>query len=228
MALRIDEKGKFHGVLADWDLATIKELGEHQGDRRTGTVPFMALDALCDEFWIGKIPRVYHHELEGHIWVLPWVFFQYQDKQYTSHRMFKPWLDREVFTVRAAKRVFNDEVGSLLPRHTPRECWQEQWPLVPYTMYTLTSLNLFRQRLVRNLKPASDNLDILLWIQLPDTKKFTTIQLEYLTVWKNIARSLPREKADKCQKAVDLDVDIHDDTMLEPSYLNLFAEPDPL
>jgi hypothetical protein len=225
MALRIDEKGKFHGVLTDWDLATVKELGEHHGDRRTGTVPFMAIDILCDDFWKGKIPRMYRHELEGHVWVLPWVLFQYQDRKYTPHRLFEHWVNMNIVIVQSIKSRFCLDIGSLRRKHAPRESWQEQWPLVPYTMFTLNKLTQLRQELAREVDPDSDDPVLEYWIQLPDTKEFTALQLEYLVVWKNIARSLPPEKADECKEAVGLDVNINDDTILEQSYLTLFAKP---
>jgi hypothetical protein len=228
MALRIGEKGKILGVLTDWDLATVKELGEHHGDRRTGTIPFMAIDILCEDFWKGKIPRMYRHELEGFIWVLPWVLFQFQDKQYTPHGIFKTWIDIKYSTVQSAKRSFYIEFGSLVPDFTPGEAWQEQWPLVPYTMYTLNLLTTLRQHLARKLYPGDRDPTIRRWIQLPDTKGFVTNQLEYLVAWKNIARSLPPKMADLCKEDVDLDVDINDDAMFEQSYLDLFAEPDSL
>ncbi|KAI0684203.1 hypothetical protein BC835DRAFT_1238989, partial [Cytidiella melzeri] len=62
MAVR-REGDQSYGVLVDWDLATIKALSEHLSDRRTGTIPFMAIDTLCDHFWQGHVPRVYRHEL---------------------------------------------------------------------------------------------------------------------------------------------------------------------
>jgi hypothetical protein len=225
MALRIDEKGKFHGVLTDWDLATVKELGEHHGDRRTGTVPFMAIDILCDDFWKGKIPRMYRHELEGHIWVLPWVLFQYHDKKYTPHRLFDSWVNIKVDFVQSVKGNFCSKVGRPVPMYTPRDSWEEQWPLVPYTMCTLNRLNLLRQDLAYELHPNTVDPNIQSWVQFPATKEFTTIQLEYLVVWKNIARSLPPEKATEYKEDVGLDVDINDDTILEQSYLALFAKP---
>jgi hypothetical protein len=225
MALRIDERGKLHGVLTDWDLATVEELGAHHGDRRTGTRPFMAIDILCDQYWDGLIPRVYRHELEGFVWILPWVFFQYQDKKCTPHRIFKRWVDRDVLIIRSVKRDFYIEVGRPVPMYTPRYSWEEQWPLVPYTMCTLNRLNLLRQDLAYELHPDTIDPTIQSWVQFPATKEFTTIQLEYLVVWKNIARSLPPEKATEYKEDVGLDVDINDDTILEQSYLALFAKP---
>jgi hypothetical protein len=53
-------------------------------------------------------------------------------------------------------RLFFIEVGSLRSRCTPRESWQEQWPLVPYMMYTLRRLNSFRQELAYDLDPDND------------------------------------------------------------------------
>jgi hypothetical protein len=108
MALRIDEKGKPHGVLTDWDLATVKELGEHHGDRRTGTIPFMAIDILCDDFWKGKIPRVYRHELEGYMWILPWVFLQWKAGKHVPHQLLSAWKTSDITQVAGLKSIFRD------------------------------------------------------------------------------------------------------------------------
>ncbi|RDB14846.1 hypothetical protein Hypma_016375 [Hypsizygus marmoreus] len=60
------------GVLNDFDLAT---LDDKEATDRTGTVPFMALDLLCDQYYEGKIRRRYRHDLEAFVWVLFWVIF---------------------------------------------------------------------------------------------------------------------------------------------------------
>jgi hypothetical protein len=168
---------------------------------------------------------VYRHDLEGFVWILAWVFFQYQDRQYTPHRLIKNWEAGGVHRVHSFKIDFFIKVGSLRSRHTPRESWQEQWPLVPYMMYTLRRLHLFRQELAYDLDPGNDEPSLERWIQFPDTKELTTIQLEYLVVWKNIARSLPPEIVKQCKEDVGLELDIHNDMMLEQSYLALFARP---
>ena len=71
----IDSTGR--GVLNDWDLS--HRAGEpHRGGERTGTTTFMALGLLCREYCDGRMERQYHHDLEGFIWILPWVFLQFE------------------------------------------------------------------------------------------------------------------------------------------------------
>jgi hypothetical protein len=92
-------------------------------------------------------------------------------------------------------------------------------------MYTLRRLHVFRQELAYDLDPDNDEPLLERWIQFSDTKQLTTIQLEYLVVWKNIARSLPPEIVKQCQEDVGLELDIDDDTMFEKSHITLFSRP---
>ncbi|EIN07691.1 hypothetical protein PUNSTDRAFT_53086 [Punctularia strigosozonata HHB-11173 SS5] len=66
------------GVLRDFDLSRIRDKNEEsapQGTERTGTVPFMALELLCDEYWEGKIERLYRHDVESFAWVIIYLGF---------------------------------------------------------------------------------------------------------------------------------------------------------
>ncbi|KAF8898272.1 hypothetical protein CPB84DRAFT_1780781 [Gymnopilus junonius] len=67
------------GVLTDFDLSLLQWEPRVFGTDRTGTIPFMALDLLKEQYWDGRRERYYHHELESFIWILPYVFLQYQD-----------------------------------------------------------------------------------------------------------------------------------------------------
>ena len=65
----------------DWVLYRVQHQ-VHQGNHhkeRTGMVPFVALDLLTDEYWDDKIDRLYWHDLEAFIRILPWVFLQYEE-----------------------------------------------------------------------------------------------------------------------------------------------------
>ncbi|KAF9458564.1 hypothetical protein BDZ94DRAFT_1173311 [Collybia nuda] len=61
------------GILNDFDLATTPNRAGPSGTERTGTVPFMALALLSEEYLEGQNVREYHHDLESFIWVLVWV-----------------------------------------------------------------------------------------------------------------------------------------------------------
>ena len=71
------------GVLTDFDLSLREP--RVSGTDRTGTVPFMAIDLLTDEYWEGTIKRYYYHELESFIWVIVFVFLLYQDGKRQSN-----------------------------------------------------------------------------------------------------------------------------------------------
>ncbi|KZS99654.1 uncharacterized protein LAESUDRAFT_631253, partial [Laetiporus sulphureus 93-53] len=52
------------GVLNVFDLATIRVDGKNQatGQKRTGTIPFMAMDLLSSEYFRGEVVRLYRHD----------------------------------------------------------------------------------------------------------------------------------------------------------------------
>ncbi|EEB97765.1 hypothetical protein MPER_02847 [Moniliophthora perniciosa FA553] len=64
------------GILNDYDLASLFNVGEtisRCGYRRTGTVPFMALELLTRKGWRGTVSRKYRHDLESFFWVFVWI-----------------------------------------------------------------------------------------------------------------------------------------------------------
>ena len=69
------------GILVDYDLAVIEGQSQPSGTGRTGTISFMAVDLLIDEYWEGKVDRLYCHELQAFIWVLPFVFLSYKGQE---------------------------------------------------------------------------------------------------------------------------------------------------
>ena len=139
MAMRRDKDGHFYGVLTDWDLANIGQLKECRSDWRTGTTPFMALDVLNEDFETENLTRVYRHELEGHIWVIPWVIFQYQQGQYNPHSLLDNWRIKGIDKVHSGKRNFRDQSKGPVPtpKYGPLEEWEDQWSLMGRMMFTL-------------------------------------------------------------------------------------------
>ncbi|KAH7918883.1 hypothetical protein BV22DRAFT_1041434 [Leucogyrophana mollusca] len=63
------------GVLNDFDLSSTTE--GRQGNERTGTMPFMAIELLDQEGPEGHITRHYRHDAESLVWVLVWVTLHY-------------------------------------------------------------------------------------------------------------------------------------------------------
>lgn len=61
-----DPANQNRGVLSDFDLALLRNDAEAgaSGKERMGTVPFMALDLLTDEYFNGKITWLYRHDYE--------------------------------------------------------------------------------------------------------------------------------------------------------------------
>ncbi|KAG1876137.1 hypothetical protein C8R48DRAFT_570134, partial [Suillus tomentosus] len=51
------------GVLNDYDLSSLANAVGPQGNGRTGTVPFMALDLLTKISQQGKVKHLYRHDL---------------------------------------------------------------------------------------------------------------------------------------------------------------------
>ncbi|KAG1751618.1 uncharacterized protein EDB91DRAFT_1216918 [Suillus paluster] len=72
------DKGVLIGVLNDFDLSSLATRQGPQGNERTGTVPFMALDLLTPEGQRGEVEHLYRHDLESFIWVLVWVCLRYR------------------------------------------------------------------------------------------------------------------------------------------------------
>jgi len=122
------------GVLNDWDLCRIRtETGvEHRGGERTGTIPFMAMELLASE---GSKPPLYRHDLEGFIWILPWVFLQFDGTKF------------EVEQLRRGTRnyyIWNEERANMLDypnieAYKPSKLWEREWHLAKYLIMWLTS-----------------------------------------------------------------------------------------
>ena len=74
-----DKVNEDRGILNDFDLAHLSEKPRPSNTKRTGTMPFMALDLLTEDAWDGKIPRLYRHDCESFAWVLLWICCRYED-----------------------------------------------------------------------------------------------------------------------------------------------------
>ncbi|KZT00871.1 uncharacterized protein LAESUDRAFT_731800 [Laetiporus sulphureus 93-53] len=62
------------GVLNVFDLARVRLDSKNQvtGRERTGTIPFMAMDLLSSEYFHGETVRLYRHDFESFLWMLPY------------------------------------------------------------------------------------------------------------------------------------------------------------
>ena len=110
--LIVNSKGQ--GVLNDWDLCRVRDrvarTSYHQ--ERTGTIPFMALDLLTDEYWNGDVKRLCRNDLEAFIWILPWVFLQYEGQRLSSKPVFERWNSCDYIAVQDSKRSYLNKLRS--------------------------------------------------------------------------------------------------------------------
>jgi len=105
----------------DWDLS--HRTGEsHDGGERTGTLPFMAMDLLDEDAIAGRKRRLYRHDLEGLIWILPWVFLQYENGK-LAHDALSTWCTGDHAACLAHKTHFLRSIGSTRPLPS----WNTEW-----------------------------------------------------------------------------------------------------
>ncbi|KDQ50863.1 hypothetical protein JAAARDRAFT_164275 [Jaapia argillacea MUCL 33604] len=72
------------GVVNDFDLAVLRKKNGRRttiGNEHIGKVPFMAIDLFCQEYHAGEIRRLFHHDCESFIWVMPWVLLERNPKE---------------------------------------------------------------------------------------------------------------------------------------------------
>ncbi|KAG5640824.1 hypothetical protein DXG03_006896 [Asterophora parasitica] len=90
------------GALLDFDLS----IPARPHPRLAGTMPFMAVELLCEKYWSGTKERLYHHELEALIWILPFVFLRYQDGREMPEQITDAWMSEDYDTVCSEKNYF--------------------------------------------------------------------------------------------------------------------------
>ncbi len=82
---RRDHNGTILGVLNDRDPAVdASEPQTHNGFEATGTMPFMAVDLLCEEACRGEVRHLYRHDLEAFLWIFVWVLCCYNNANEVS------------------------------------------------------------------------------------------------------------------------------------------------
>jgi hypothetical protein len=107
MMWRKDKNGTLIGVLNNYDLSSLAIAQDPQGNKCTGTVPFMALDLLSKQGQRGEIKHLYRHDLESFMWVLAWVCLHYKGgKLLTSGRPLDEWATKDAETVAKEKTFF--------------------------------------------------------------------------------------------------------------------------
>lgn len=132
------------GVLNDWDLSYVdsRDGKGHVGGERTGTIPFMALDLLCDEYWEGQIQRRYRHDLEGLIWVLPWVFLQF-DGSVLKDPKLRAWRTGDYRVCYKEKLAFLSRIPGSGDAMTS---WKAEWEFATHLLFWLWDEDNDRKR----------------------------------------------------------------------------------
>jgi serine/threonine protein kinase len=121
---RKDKEGNLLGVLNDYDLSSLRITQGPQGNERTGTVPFMALELLTKEGQRGEVKHSYRHDLESFMWVLPWVCLRYKNGNLrTSDRPLDEWATKDAQTVCEKKLFFLHNFWTFKPRGVDRRIW---------------------------------------------------------------------------------------------------------
>ncbi|KJA25248.1 hypothetical protein HYPSUDRAFT_37738 [Hypholoma sublateritium FD-334 SS-4] len=132
------------GVLTDFDLSAVPWLERAPGTNRAGTIPFMALELLRDEYWEGNIARRYHHELESFIWILPVVFLAYNDGKFDPKTQFiKDWITSDHNTCRLHKLDF---MANKLAMAVPKAAFKDYRNMMGNACYLVHDLHVARQR----------------------------------------------------------------------------------
>ena len=66
----------------------------------------MAVGLLKDEYWNGSIERLYRHDLEAFIWILPFVFLRYQNGKSQRGTLVDQWMTSNYIACRKEKNDF--------------------------------------------------------------------------------------------------------------------------
>ena len=119
------DQGLKCGVLIDYDLS----ISQQQPGTDAGSIPFMAIDLLNDEYWKGEIVRLYRHELEAFLWMLPFVFLRYQDRESQRGTPVDVWMTSDYITCRKEKTDFWSSDRLNENRELCQMDFRGHWPL---------------------------------------------------------------------------------------------------
>ena len=132
------------GVLTDFDLTAMAWLTRVPGTDRIGTIPFMAMELLQDQYWEDNITGYYHHELEAFIWMLPFVFLAYNNGKFDPQtRFIEDWITSDFNTCGRKKFSFaTDKLATAL--HLVKVAFQDYEALMVEACIII--LNLYVRR----------------------------------------------------------------------------------
>jgi hypothetical protein len=109
--------GKLIGVLNDYDLSSLANVLCPQGNERTGTVPFMALELLTAKAQRGEVKHLYRHDLESFMWVFAWIFLRYRRGVLLPQRLrpFDEWATLGAIACGEKKLIFMENPFDFQP-----------------------------------------------------------------------------------------------------------------
>ncbi|KAA1473814.1 hypothetical protein DENSPDRAFT_873011 [Dentipellis sp. KUC8613] len=101
-----DKKKHAYGILNDWDLCEDADTKTHTttARHRTGTLPFMAMELLCEKPPVHR----YRHDLESFFWILIWAVFHFElnGEERPSNDLVNSWMHGTWKDMALAKRDF--------------------------------------------------------------------------------------------------------------------------
>ena len=165
------------GVLTDFDLSILQWEPRVIGTDRTGTVPFMAIDLLSEAYWRGLMKRLYRHELEAFIWVLPFTFLLYQDGMRLRNKYVDPWSTSDYNVCMEKKAAFLQESVFRAARLTVQKDFKDFWLLVYFLFRALD-------------QAAKSRLDVYMESADLDEGNFGDAGLESKEMWEFVVSAL--------------------------------------
>ena len=150
------------GVLVDYDLS----ISRQQSGADAGSIPFMAINLLNDEYWNGEIVRLYRHEFEAFLWILPFVFLRYQNRKPQPRTPVDEWMTSDYDTCRQKKSdfwlVWNMNKNGRLCQSDFQDHWALAEELLPWWHDWLSIT--YRSRIKRGGTPIEvENTVPLFW-----------------------------------------------------------------
>ena len=150
------------GVLSDFDLSISRRHPRVPGTDRTGTIPFMALELLTDEYWNGEIERKYRHEMEAFIWVLPFVFLRYQNGESQQGTPVDPWMTANYHACFNEKNGFRNVVTLRKMERLCQSDFKDHWELAESLLSWLTDVDQSSRKYRKFQRETDDsNVNVL-------------------------------------------------------------------
>ena len=156
---------KLHcGVLCDYDLSISRQRPRVPGTDRTGTIPFMAVELLTDKYWNGSLERLYRHELEAFIWILPFVFLRYQNGKSQQGTLVDRWMTSNYIACRNQKSGFQIVRDLSKKKRFCQSDFIDHWELVESLLSWNTKVDLAAFEQKKDLGVDSDDSVVSIWL----------------------------------------------------------------